>query len=90
MIEAVVNTARSVPGANAPMELRLAWMCGEARLPDAGGVLEQDAALMARMWACRNIYNAITRMSEAKGTQIHQLSDRERRIIRGLMEGGYL
>lgn len=88
MIAAVVDTARGQ--GRAPMELQMAWMCGDMRLPDAGGVFDQDAALMARMGACRNIYNTITRMREAKGAQIHQLSDRERRIIRSLMEGGYL
>jgi hypothetical protein len=88
MIVAVVDAARG--DGRAPMELQMAWMCGDANLPEAGGVLDQDAGLMARMRACVNIYQAFTRLAGASGSQIHQLTDRERRIIRGLREGGYL
>lgn len=77
-------------GEAAPMELKLAWMCGENLLPDVGGVLDQDCELMTKMRATSNVYRTLTRMRSLQGSQIHTLTDGERRLIRSLRERGYL
>lgn len=56
----------------------MAWWCGEARLPEAGGVLDQDAVLWYRMQALSGYYRLVTRLSGLKGDQIHGLTAGER------------
>jgi hypothetical protein len=73
-----------------PMELQLAWMCGDHRLPDGGGVLDQDAGLMRRLTCCRNIYQVLYRMKHLTGKQIHTMTDNERKLVKALRDGGYL
>lgn len=73
-----------------PAELRLAWMCDGGRLPAAGGVLDQEYALMIRMQVTANVYAAVSHYKNAGGAQIHGLSDAERRIIKSLINNGLL
>ena len=74
----------------APPELRLAWMCGDSKLPEAGGVYDQNFVTLNRMTAAVNIYNIITRMQGLVGEQIHSLTRSERKLIRWLRDEGYL
>ena len=70
-----------------PAELRLAWDCERwSALPDAGGVMDQDAMLMHRMAALSNVYAAVVRARNAQGKEIHQLTRQERRILKWLMD----
>ena len=88
MIEAVAKAAMGE--GRPPVELDLAWMCGDGLLPEVGGVMDQDYVTMERMRAARNIYNAVVRLRDAGGANIHQLNNRERRIIRSLRDTGVL
>jgi hypothetical protein len=45
---------------------------------------------MHHMAACLNIYNAVTHLRNARGEQIHGLTDGERRILRLLVDMGLL
>jgi hypothetical protein len=65
-------------------------MCGEHLLPDAGGVLDQDAELMARMRSMRFVYRTLNQLRDAVGADIHRLSTNQRLLIRKLREDGYL
>jgi len=70
-----------------PAELRLAWQCSHWNcLPSSDGLYEQDARTMMLMTALSNVYNAVSRMINLKGKQIHQLTDNERKIIRVLVD----
>lgn len=74
-----------------PPELRLSWSCERYHsLPDAGGYLDQDWALMLRMNALANIYGAYSRYRNAQGRQIHSLTIGERQILRMLKDKGIL
>lgn len=68
----------------------MAWLCGDNHLPEAGGMLDQDYPLVTRMAACRNIYQTLSRLRDCQGEQIHQLTRRERLIIRALREEGLI
>lgn len=74
----------------APPELRLAWWCDQGRLPEAGGVLDQNYALMYRMRTVENVYRVVARFRHLKGAQIHNLNTPERRILRALKDEGLL
>jgi hypothetical protein len=73
-----------------PAELRLEWLCGQAFLPEPGGMLDQDAGLMARMRASGNVYRALSHYRNAHGAEIHHLSLVERKILAGLKAEGLL
>lgn len=71
----------------APPELRLSWECEKYHcLPETGGYYDQEYNLMRRMVVASNIYTAYSRYRNAQGAQIHNLSDGERRILRGLID----
>ena len=75
----------------APPELHLGWECQKWHcLPDAGGYLEQDYGLMVRISALSNIYAAYSAYRNAQGTQIHQLTEGARRILRQLKDMGVI
>lgn len=86
MIIQAVEAARS--GGPAPAELRLAWMCGESLLPEVGGVLDQDGALMLKMRVLSGIYRLVQKIRAAHGDEIHKLSDNERRTWKYLIDAG--
>ena len=70
-----------------PPDLRLAWDCQRwGALPEAGGVLDQDAGLMDRMAALSNVYNVVDRLRNLQGAQIHNLTTSERRVIKWLRD----
>lgn len=73
-----------------PPELRLVWWCGEARSPEAGGVLDQDYGLQVRMTAAGNVYRVLSRYRGLRGHAIHTLTDPERRMLRYLLDMGLL
>lgn len=78
-------------GAPPPSELRLAWGCKRWNAqPEAGGYLDQDFVLDMRMTAVSNIYDALTRMRNLPGKDIHKLTENERRILRGLIDLGMI
>lgn len=82
----------SVDGDGAPPpELSLQWQCERYRaMPDAGGMFAQDYGLMQRMAALSNIHNALTKLRNARGEQIHALTEFERRVLRLLMDNGLI
>jgi hypothetical protein len=59
-------------------------------LPEAGGVLDQDAQLMNQMTALGNIFNAVRRIRGAKGEAIHDLDDADRETWQRLIELGVM
>lgn len=70
-----------------PPELLLSWECSRYNvLPDAGGVYDQEWALLYRMRIATNIYNALSKLRNAKGKEIHRLTDGERAIIKWLID----
>lgn len=72
-----------------PLPLEIGWQCERWHcLPDAGGLLDQDAQLMREIAACMNVYGTITRVRSLRGKQIHQLTERERRLIKYLRDEG--
>lgn len=74
----------------APPDLVLAWWCSEGRLPEAGGVLDQDYALMKRMTAANNVHRVLSRYRGLTGHQIHNLSNGERKLLGSLQRSGLL
>jgi hypothetical protein len=76
---------------SAPPELKLSWQCERySCLPENGGMLDQDHTTMLRMAVLSNIYNAYSHYRNAHGTQIHSLSESERRILRWMKDEGIL
>jgi len=72
----------------APPELKLAWWCGSTRLPDAGGVLDQDAETWTRINTLGNVYRIASKLNNLRGEDIHRLTDAERVIWRYLVDEG--
>jgi len=55
-------------GAEAPMELRMAWQCERWHaLPEQGGLLDQPAGMLQRMAAMLNVYNAFKTFKASSG-----------------------
>ena len=74
-----------------PYELRMAWECERWNcLPEDGGYNAQDYFLLRRMTALSNIYNALTHMRNSKGAEIHSLTENERKILKYLVDMGFL
>ena len=57
-------------------------------MPDNGGYLDQDYFLINRMARLDNVYRVCERVKNAKGDEIHRLTDAERLAIRWLMDNG--
>jgi hypothetical protein len=77
-------------GGPVPGELQLAWWCTDGRLPDAGGVLDQDYALQVRLTAAGNVHRTLGRYRGLRGAQIHSLSGSERKLLGYLQRQGML
>ena len=89
LIGAVVECA--LDNAPSPIELRLAWQCERWNtLPDDGGLYKQDYQTLLRMSFTQNVYNAIVRVKALTGENIHQLTDNERKILKMLMDNGFM
>lgn len=75
-----------------PSELSLMWISQgfNSALPDSGGILDQDYTLIMRMQGLNNIYRTITKSRNLVGDQIHSLTASERRIIKWLLDEGYM
>lgn len=74
-----------------PPDLELALMCQKWNtLPEAGGMLDQDARTMKRMSGVLAIHNVLKRWRSLTGKNIHQLTEGERRLLRMLKDLGYL
>ena len=72
-----------------PPLLRLAWQCERYHaLPDAGGVLDQDYAIVTEMSILSNVYTTIQHLQNARGHAIHQLGEGQRAVLRALMDAG--
>jgi hypothetical protein len=55
-------------GAEAPMELRMAWQCERWHaLPEQGGLFDQPAGMLQRMAAMLNVYNAFKTFKASSG-----------------------
>ena len=55
-------------------------------MPEAGGVLDQDATLWERMQVLSSVHRVVQRYARAKGEEIHNLTPSERRVIRSLID----
>jgi len=74
-------------GTNPTPELRISWLSEKyGALPRAGGILDQDWQLLNKMNVHSNIYNTVARLRGMKGTEIHKLTDAERRLIKYLRD----
>ena len=72
-------------GAPPPKELVLGWdMEHWQALPDAGGLLDQDAGMMQRIRVLLNVHRVYSRLRNMKGDEIHKLTNSDRRIIGAL------
>lgn len=59
-------------------------------LPEPGGYLDQDYKTMVEMNVTVNIYNLVTKVKNARGSAIHMLSERERLLLKPLVERGLI
>lgn len=59
-------------------------------LPESGGYLEQDYRIMTGMNIALNVYNAVTKVKDAHGAAIHNLSTSERMVLKPLVEKGLI
>ena len=85
LIEAVVASVDS--DGKPPAILRLSWMSGKyGSLPNVGGVLDQEYAMMHQMGVVSTVYDTLTRFRSFKGEQIHGMSSSERRLIKSLRD----
>jgi len=67
--------------APAPYELRMAWQAERwSALPDAGGLLDQQAGLISRMAAVANVYNAFEAIQSGKS--IVQIANTQPQILK--------
>jgi hypothetical protein len=70
-----------------PPQLKLAWLCEQWEAPpETGGMLDQDHGLITQMTVASNIYATLKAYRSMKGTEIHGLSDGQRRILRLLRD----
>jgi hypothetical protein len=68
-------------GAEAPVELRLAWQVDRWHaLPEAGGLLDQPAGLLQRMASMSNVYNAFKIFAQSAG-QLMQLANSQPQVL---------
>ena len=73
--------------AKPPKELRLSWLVTKyGTLPESGGLLDQEYALIHRMDVASNIHSTLQRLSSLTGHSIHKLTDTERRTLRLLKD----
>ena len=85
LIEAVVGHIHGY--GNSPPELYLAQCShGWGVLPDPGGYLDQDYALISGMNTALNIYHVVTKVKSARGASIHNLSYSERKTLKVLVD----
>lgn len=74
-----------------PPELDIGLNCQAWQtLPDAGGYLEQDYALMKRMNTALNIYRVVQKWNRLEGKAIHSLTDHERKVLGALRDMGIM
>ena len=73
-----------------PSALQMAWWCGDAHLPDVGGMLDQDYRLIYEMRTLERIYNVVMRWRNLAGKNIHSLTTNERRLLRYLINEGFM
>lgn len=74
-----------------PPPLELAWQCQRYHcLPDPGGFLDQDYSTVLQMTAVTNVHDAIMRFRNARGPEIHNVSDSDRAIFKFVLDEGLL
>ena len=74
-----------------PPALSLAQNCqGWNNLPEDGGYLDQDYKTMSEMNVTMNIYNIVNKVKNARGSAIHLLTNRERKMLKPLVEQGLI
>jgi hypothetical protein len=67
----------------------LAWLCDRYHcLPSQ--IEKEDAATIAMMDTTRNVYRTVAHLRSLKGEQIHTLNDNERRLIKTLLNDGFI
>lgn len=72
-------------GEEPPQELQMVWDCRRwGALPENGGILDQSARLLHRMNVVDNVFNAVNKLRNAMGEDIHKLTISERKIIAAL------
>jgi hypothetical protein len=55
-------------------------------MPDAGALLDQDYQQIRQMEVCANVYDAVSRLRNSRGAQIHSLTESERKILGWLVK----
>ena len=85
LIEAVVA---SIDGKeDPPPVLRLSWLSRKySALPEAGGVMDQEYAMLHKMDVVSNVHDALNRLRGFKGDAIHGMSAGDRRLIKSLRD----
>ena len=87
LIEAVVASINGKE--DPPPVLRLSWMSRKySALPEAGGVLDQEYAMLHKMDIVSNVHDALSRLRGFKGDAIHGMSAGDRRLIKSLRDMG--
>jgi len=71
-----------------PPALQLAWFCGDSLLPEAGGVMDQDYAMMRHMSVLANIYRVKQAAPKYTGKKIHDMPADMKRMIGWLRAEG--
>jgi hypothetical protein len=54
------------------------------------GLYDQDYQTMRQMESCLGVHSALSRLRNAKGAQIHSLTEHERKILGWLVRQGLL
>ena len=71
-----------------PPELEIWWKCQRfGCLPEAGGYLDQDAALMDRAVICEDVYHLVKKWRGMKQKDFTKLTDAERHLYKWLHQG---
>ncbi len=67
---------------SAPPELRLFWMCRQYHaLPEAGGMMDQDAQTIYTMNLLGNVYDTVQRVRGLTGDDIHNMRPDDGRML---------
>lgn len=74
-----------------PPDLTLNGWCERySALPQAGGVLDQDYFQLLRMSFLANVRAVLSKLGNMQGSQIHNLTEAERMILKALRDMGFL
>jgi hypothetical protein len=65
----------------------LNWLCEKyGDLPEEGGILDQEYAVIHTMQVLSNVYNVVQKYISSYGERIHQLTEADRMLLRRLKD----